>query len=60
MEAIVERSCGLDVHQAKVVALDSPDELKRKVASAERPSPTMEDAFIRIVESADADERDAA
>ena len=48
------------MHQAKVVALDSPDELKRKVATAELPNPTMEDAFIRIVESAGADERDAA
>jgi ABC-2 type transport system ATP-binding protein len=48
------------MHQAKVVALDSPDELKRKVASEQLPNPTMEDAFIRIIESAGHVERDAA
>jgi ABC-2 type transport system ATP-binding protein len=48
------------MYQAKVIALGSPDELKIRVASAEHPEPTMEDAFIRLVEAADAAERNAA
>lgn len=39
--------------RARLIALDTPDALKRSAASAERPDPTMEDAFIHLVESAD-------
>ena len=39
--------------RARLIALDTPDALKRGAASAERPDPTMEDAFIHLVESAD-------
>ncbi len=39
--------------RARLIALDTPDALKRGAVSAERPDPTMEDAFIHLVESAD-------
>ncbi len=48
------------MYQAKVIALGSPDELKRRVATTPRGEPTMEDAFIALVKAADAAERDAA
>lgn len=41
------------MHQARLVALDTPDALKRAAASSEQPDPTMEDAFIHLVESID-------
>ncbi|MFO7527277.1 MAG: ATP-binding cassette domain-containing protein [Marinobacter sp.] len=41
------------LYRAKLIALDTPDSLKRNAASASRPDPTMEDAFIHLVESAD-------
>lgn len=39
--------------RARLIALDTPDALKRSAATAARPDPTMEDAFIHLVESAD-------
>ena len=49
------------MYQAKVIALGSPDAAERRAWPArERPTPTMEDAFIGLVEAADAAERDAA
>ena len=39
------------MYQAKVIAMGSPDELKAGVANRERPDPTMEDAFIGLVEA---------
>jgi ABC-2 type transport system ATP-binding protein len=39
------------IQQGRLVELDTPDALKAKVADAELPEPTMEDAFIRLVES---------
>jgi ABC-2 type transport system ATP-binding protein len=47
------------IYRGRAVALGSPDELKARVASAARPEPTMEDAFIALVEAEDA-ERGAA
>jgi len=41
------------LYRARVIALDTPDALKRRAASDVRPDPTMEDAFIHLVESAD-------
>ncbi len=38
------------VQQGQLVELDTPDALKAKVASESLPEPTMEDAFIRLVE----------
>jgi len=48
------------MYQARVIALGSPDALKARVASAQHPDPTMEDAFIDLVEAADGVARDAA
>ncbi|MEB2284838.1 MAG: multidrug ABC transporter ATP-binding protein [Polyangiaceae bacterium UTPRO1] len=39
--------------RARLIALDTPDALKRSAATVGRPDPTMEDAFIHLVESAD-------
>ncbi len=41
------------MYRAKVIALDAPDALKARAATAEAPAPTMEDAFIALVESVD-------
>lgn len=49
------------VQQGRLVELDTPDALKAKVATNDLPEPTMEDAFIRLVESRrNADEKRAA
>lgn len=37
------------VHRGELIALDTPDELKRLGASEATPSPTMEDAFIELI-----------
>ena len=42
------------VYRGKLIALDTPDALKQSVASAALPNPSMEDAFIALVEGADA------
>jgi ABC-2 type transport system ATP-binding protein len=41
------------LYHARLIALDTPDALKRAAVSAARPDPTMEDAFIHLIESAD-------
>jgi ABC-2 type transport system ATP-binding protein len=46
--------------RSKIVALDSPDRLKQQAASAEHPDPTMEDAFVALIEKAGIPERRAA
>jgi ABC-2 type transport system ATP-binding protein len=38
------------VHRARLIALDTPDRLKAMVADDSLPDPTMEDAFIRLIE----------
>ena len=48
------------MYQARLIALDTPDKLKERAATTDCPSPTMEDAFIRLIEDADADGRAAA
>lgn len=48
------------MYQARLIALDTPDKLKERTATTDCPSPTMEDAFIRLIEAADADGRAAA
>lgn len=49
------------MHRARLVALAPPDELKRRAASEDNPDPTMEDAFIAMVEAEqDEPEREAA
>jgi len=46
--------------RSKIVALDSPDRLKQQAATAEHPDPTMEDAFVTLIEKAGIPERRAA
>ncbi|MDR2697523.1 MAG: ATP-binding cassette domain-containing protein [Holophagales bacterium] len=41
------------VYRGKLIALGTPDDLKRKVITKENPNPTMEDAFIKLVREAD-------
>ncbi len=48
------------MHRARLIALDTPDALKREARSDERPDPTMEDAFIHLVESAELDDEAVA
>ncbi|MBN9132322.1 MAG: ABC transporter ATP-binding protein [Nitrosospira multiformis] len=42
--------------RARLIALDTPDALKQGAATTEKPDPTMEDAFIHLVESAEQNE----
>ena len=42
------------MYQAKVIALDTPDALKCSAAGPGREEPTMEDAFIHLIEAVDA------
>jgi len=44
------------IYRGRSIALGSPDELKARVASAENPDPTMEDAFITLVQNSDSEE----
>ena len=37
------------VNRARLIALDSPDALKARVARTDRPEPSMEDAFVELV-----------
>jgi len=41
------------MYRARLIALDSPDELKKRVATAQNPEPTIEEAFVALVEAAD-------
>jgi len=41
------------MERSRIIALDSPDELKARAVTSETPDPTMEDAFIALVEAAD-------
>lgn len=44
------------MYRAKLIALDTPDALKRQVARHDDHEPTMEDAFIGLIERIDAEE----
>jgi ABC-2 type transport system ATP-binding protein len=46
------------IYRGRSIALGSPDELKARVATEERSDPTMEDAFIALIEASDAAQRD--
>jgi ABC-type multidrug transport system ATPase subunit len=41
------------VYKGKVIARGSPDELKDRAKTADRPEPTLEDAFVALVEASD-------
>ena len=45
------------MYQARVIALDTPDALKARAASHPGEEPTMEQAFIRLIEESDANLR---
>ena len=47
------------IYRARSIALGSPDELKARVATPERPEPTMEDAFIALIEAREAEAKAA-
>ena len=38
------------VYQSRMIRVGTPDELKASVATKENPSPTLEDAFIQLIE----------
>jgi len=42
------------IYRGRRIATGSPEELKRRVAGATRPDPTLEDAFIGLIEASDA------
>jgi ABC-type multidrug transport system ATPase subunit len=42
------------IYRGQVIAEGSPDDLKEQAKSAELPEPTLEDAFISLVEGFDA------
>ncbi|PDV89859.1 multidrug ABC transporter ATP-binding protein [Rhizobium sp. H4] len=42
------------IYRGRSIALGSPDELKARVATKEQPDPTMEDAFIALVQQSEA------
>jgi ABC-2 type transport system ATP-binding protein len=44
------------IYRGRSIALGTPDELKAKVASEANPDPTMEDAFIALVQNSDLQE----
>ena len=48
------------INRGQLIALDTPDALKASAASADLPEPTMEDAFIRLVERQNAVQDSAA
>ncbi|MBS0629368.1 MAG: ABC transporter ATP-binding protein [Verrucomicrobia bacterium] len=41
------------IYRGKVIKMDTPDGLKDGVKTAERPNPTMEDAFVHLIEAYD-------
>ncbi len=48
------------LYRSKLIALDTPDALKRSAIDARRPDPSMEDAFIHLIETVDQREALAA
>jgi ABC-2 type transport system ATP-binding protein len=41
------------MYNARLIALDTPDALKRSVSTGDDHEPTMEDAFIEIIQRVD-------
>ncbi len=48
------------IYAGKMIALGRPDELKRRFASEALPEPTLEDAFVALIEAHDAAARPTA
>lgn len=42
------------VYRGQMIKMGTPDELKKTAASPDRPNPTLEDAFIKLIEGYDA------
>jgi ABC-2 type transport system ATP-binding protein len=47
------------IYRGRAIALGSPDALKARIASGAHPDPTMEDAFIALVNASDAQQEAA-
>ncbi|MCW0000584.1 ATP-binding cassette domain-containing protein [Pararhizobium sp. YC-54] len=47
------------IYRGRSIALGSPDELKASVVTKDQPDPTMEDAFIALVERSEAGTKEA-
>jgi len=45
------------VYRGKIIAAGTPDDLKHQVASSENPNPSMEQAFIELVQGYDQEEK---
>ena len=48
------------IYHGETIALGSPDELKARAAGPGNPDPSLEDAFIHLVETSDAGRKEAA
>jgi len=46
------------IYRGKVIALGPPDELKGRVQSRDRPDPTMEDAFVALIQQSETSRED--
>jgi ABC-2 type transport system ATP-binding protein len=48
------------MYRGETIALDSPDTLKAQARTDECPDPSLEDAFIHLVQASEDGEREAA
>jgi ABC-2 type transport system ATP-binding protein len=48
------------IYRGRSIALGSPDELKARVVKDDRPDPTMEDAFIALIQQSESGTKEAA
>ncbi|MFP3920580.1 MAG: ATP-binding cassette domain-containing protein [Dichotomicrobium sp.] len=48
------------MYRGETIALDTPDALKAQARTEECPDPSLEDAFIHLVQASDVDEKEAA
>jgi ABC-2 type transport system ATP-binding protein len=48
------------IYRGETIALGSPDALKHRAATGDNPDPSLEDAFIHLVETSDAGRKEAA
>ncbi len=42
------------IYRGRIIALETPNELKNSAASKDNPNPTLEDAFVKMIEEYDA------
>ncbi len=47
------------IYRGRLIAEGSPDDLKERACTGERPEPTLEDAFIALVEASDRQEQES-